>query len=126
MTKEVTEAVKKIRAEMESNQNSSYVQVVGNFLLNYVNEHPETAKSIVKEVKTILKSLDAMRKVAEKRKTGNCAVLTDAEGFDIVLNYFKSEEPSSKVEKSASKPEKSTPEKATEQEDDIDFDELLL
>ena len=28
-----------------------------------------------------------MRKEAQKKKVGNCAVLTDAEGFAIVLKY---------------------------------------
>jgi hypothetical protein len=125
MTREQTEAIAKIRSEMDANKKSSYVQVVGNFLLNYMNKHPEAAESIIKDSKTILKSLDAMRKVAEKKKTGNCAVLTDAEGFDIVLNYFKAEEPSAKTP-AAAKPEKPTPEKTVEQEDDIDFDSLLL
>ncbi len=96
----LNKAIAKIRGEMDANKNNSYVQVVGNFLLSYLNEHPETADSIIKEGKTIQKSLDAMRKVAEKQKVGNCAVLTDAEGFDAVLNYFKSEEPTdAKTEK---------------------------
>jgi hypothetical protein len=125
MTREQTGAIAKIHSEMDANKKSSYVQVVGNFLLNYVNEHPEAAKSIVTEGKTILKSLEAMRKEAEKHKTGNVAVLTDAEGFDAVLNYFRTEEPKTKKPATA-KPEKPTPEKVVEQEDDIDFDELLL
>lgn len=81
-------AVLKIKGEMESNNNIPYVQVVGNFLLGYLAEHQEAVDKIAVEDKTILKSLDFMKKEAEKKKVGNCAVLTDEEVFSIVLKYF--------------------------------------
>jgi len=87
----IEKAVIKIRDEIEKN-NNPYVQVVGEFLLKYLNNHPEAAEKIMAEDKTIMKSLDEMRKVAEKNRVGNCAVLTDEEGFKVVLKYFGIEE----------------------------------
>jgi len=81
-------AIDKIRAEMTANANNPYVQVVGTFLLQRLEANPQSAAGILDADKTIAKSLDAMRKEAEKKKVGNCAVLTDAEGFAVVLKYF--------------------------------------
>jgi hypothetical protein len=81
-------AIAKIKSEMDQNKNNPYVQVVGGFLLQHLKEHPESAEKIAKPEKTIVKSLDEMKKAAEKKKVGNCAVLTDEEGFEIVLKYF--------------------------------------
>lgn len=84
----LAEAISKIKAEMEQNNNNSYVQVVGNFLLQHLDGNPQDAEKIMVTEKTIVKSLDDMRKVAEKKRVDNCAVLTDQEGFEIVLGYF--------------------------------------
>jgi len=81
-------AIEKIRAEMDANKNNAYVQVVGEFLLQHLAANPQDAEKILNPDKTILKSLEEMRKVAEKKKVGNCAVLTDQEGFEVVLKYF--------------------------------------
>jgi len=80
-------AIKKIKAEMVKN-NNPYVQVVGGFLLQYLQVNPNNAEKIIQEGKTIGQSLNEMRKAAEKKKVGNCAVLTDQEGFGEVLKYF--------------------------------------
>ena len=81
------EAIKKIKAEMKKEKNP-YVQIVGEFMLQQLDKYPEAAEKILATDKTILKSLEEMRKVAEKNKVGNCAVLSDAEGFAVVLKYF--------------------------------------
>lgn len=83
-----TQAIAKLTAEMEANQNNSYIQAVGNFLIQHLQQRPEEAQFFLAEDKTIGKSLDAMRKAAEKQKNGNFAMLTDAEGFEVVLEYF--------------------------------------
>ncbi|GEO27048.1 hypothetical protein AAC03nite_28330 [Alicyclobacillus acidoterrestris] len=128
------EAVAKIRAELAANNNNSYVQTVGDFLLQHLEEHPEFAGNILAPGKTILKSLDAMRKVAEKKKVGNCAVLTSAEGFAVVIDYFRTKIEAQVPERSdkkasTSKPKKPEPEPepvVEPEDDDIDFDALLL
>lgn len=81
-------SVEKIKEEMGKNTNNSYIQVVGNFLLQHLEEYPDSSNKILTKDKTIAKSLEAMRAEASKKKVGNCAVLTDQEGFAIVLKYF--------------------------------------
>ncbi|WLR54855.1 hypothetical protein LC048_21045 [Mesobacillus subterraneus] len=81
-------AIEKIQGEMNSNSNNPYIQVVGNFLLHHLDGDQGAAEKILAEDKTIAKSLEAMRRAAEKKKVGNMAVLTDAEGFAVVLKYF--------------------------------------
>ncbi|SDW97767.1 hypothetical protein SAMN04489725_12527 [Alicyclobacillus hesperidum] len=82
-------AVEKITLEMNANEHHPYVQVIGRFLLAHLEQHPEHAERILAEGKTILKSLDAMRRYAETKRVGNVAVISDADGFGIVLQYFE-------------------------------------
>lgn len=86
-------AISKIQTEMNQNTSNQYIQVVGGFLLQHLEANPESAEKIMAADKTIGKSLDEMRKVAEENKVGTCAVLTDAEGFAVVLKYFEIESP---------------------------------
>jgi len=88
----VNEAISKLQTEMEQAQNNSYVQVVGGFLLKHLDSNPVVAEKILDPDKTIIKSLDAMREEARKNQVGGVGVLTDAEGFAVVLKYFGIEE----------------------------------
>jgi hypothetical protein len=81
-------AISKIQTEMNGAANNSYIQAVGSFLLQHLETNPGSAEKIMASDKTIAKSLEEMRKAAEKKKFGNCAMLTDAEGFAVVLKYF--------------------------------------
>ena len=82
-------AITKLKTEIEKNKdNPRYIQVVGGFLLQHLDANPGDAEKILDAEKTIEKSLEAMRKEAEKKRVGNCAVLTDREGFAVVLKYF--------------------------------------
>jgi hypothetical protein len=82
------EAIARVRAEIAGNANNPYVKVVGDFMVQHLTTNPQDAEKVLAQDKTIVKSLDAMRSAAEKKKVGNCAVLTDAEGFGVVLKYF--------------------------------------
>ncbi len=84
----MADAIAKINDEMKATKNNPYVLVVGQFLIKHLEANPQDAEKVLNAEKTIAKSLDEMRKVAEKKKVGNCAVLTDAEGFAVVLKYF--------------------------------------
>lgn len=84
----IENAIAKVKTEMDGNKNNSYIQVVGQFLLQHLEANPADAEKIMTADKTISKSLDAMRKAAEKKKTGNFAMLTPDEGFAEVLKYF--------------------------------------
>lgn len=81
------QATKKLQSEMDKSKNQ-YVKVIGQFLLQHIQANPQDADKFVDKDKTIAKSLDAMRKAAEKVKVGNMAMLSDAEGFALVLKYF--------------------------------------
>lgn len=83
----VEEAVRKIEEEMKS-VNNDYVRVIGEFLIKQLEINPEAAESILNQDKSIMNSLNAMRKLAEKKKIGNMAVLTPEEGFKVVSDYF--------------------------------------
>lgn len=82
------EAVSKLKTEIDQNKSNSYIQVVGDFLLIHLDKHPQDAEKILANDKTIAKSLDEMRNLASKKKVGNCAMFTPAEGFAIVMKYF--------------------------------------
>ena len=84
----IDKAVDKIRDEMVAKTSDNYVQAVGDMLLNYLADNPGAAEQIMSTGKTIAGSLSAMQAAARKKSSGNCAVLTDAEGFAIVLEYF--------------------------------------
>jgi hypothetical protein len=81
------EAIAKIKAEIDKEKNP-YVQVVGEFLVSHLEKKPQDAMKILTADKTIIKSLDEMKKVASKKRVGNMAILTPAEGYGVVLKYF--------------------------------------
>lgn len=83
------QAIEKIRDEMAANTNSAYVQVVGDFLLSFLDKRPEAADKILTDGKTLKGSLAAMRAEAQKHQTDGCGVLTPDEGFAIVLKYYE-------------------------------------
>lgn len=114
-------AIGKIKSEMNK-ENNPYVKVVGEFLLQYLNENPEAAEKILATDKSIVKSLTEMRKAAEKKKVGNCAVLTDQEGFGIVLKYFEIDAPAGQHIECSTAPRVAEPVK---KESEIDFDVKL-
>jgi hypothetical protein len=81
------EAIEKLKAEMDKEKNS-YVQVVGEYLVSHLEKNPRDAEKILAADKTIIKSLEDMKKEASKKKVGNMAILTPNEGFAVVLKYF--------------------------------------
>lgn len=84
----IQQAMQKIQAEIAEKPNDKYVQVVGGFLINHVRSNPQDAELIMTDGKTIAGSLNAMREEARKHQSGGVGVLTDEEGFAIVLKYF--------------------------------------
>ena len=85
----VEQARNKLKDEIESNKSNEYIKAVGEFLINFLGEHPEAAEKIMAADKTIAKSMVEMRKAAEKKKVGNMAMFTPQEGFSIVMKYFE-------------------------------------
>ncbi|MPM11363.1 hypothetical protein SDC9_57706 [bioreactor metagenome] len=84
----LNKAVKKINDEIEKEKNP-YVKVIGEYLLKVIADNEGAAEKILAADKTIMKSLEAMRKAAEKNKVGNMAMISDEEGFAIVIKYFE-------------------------------------
>lgn len=82
------QALQKIQAELAEKPNDQYVQVVGGFLMKHLREHPEHAQQVLADGKTIAGSLNAMREEARKRQSNGVAVLSDEEGFRVVLKYY--------------------------------------
>lgn len=82
------EAVKKLQAEISASKNNSYVKLIGEFLISHVQANPAEASKVMVADKTIAKSLDAMKSEAKKKAVHGMAMLTDEEGFEIVLKYF--------------------------------------
>ena len=91
------EAIQKIKSEMTQNNTNSYIQIVGEFLLQHLYLNVQDAKKILDDDKTIGKSFNEMKKEAEKKKIANCTVLTEQEGFTVVLKYFGIDEKAEKI-----------------------------
>jgi hypothetical protein len=84
---EYASAMDKIRDEMAKSKDK-YVEVVGEYLTDYLLAHPEAETALLDKDKSIAGSLERVRKEAEKVKTGNMAILDDRTVFGIVLGYF--------------------------------------
>ena len=82
------QAISKIQNEMDKNKGDQYIQVIGNMLLKQLEINPKIADKIIAGEKTIAKSIDAMAQEAKKKQRNGRAMLTDAEGFAIVLKYY--------------------------------------
>ncbi|MEC0092860.1 hypothetical protein [Paenibacillus macquariensis] len=80
-------AIIKMNAEIDSS-NNPYVKVIGEFLKAHVEANPQDAEKILVDDKTILHSLESMKAEAKEKQQDGMAILTDAEGFAVVLKYF--------------------------------------
>lgn len=86
------QAIAKLRTEMNNNTNNPYVLAIGEFLIRHIEANPHDADKFLAADKTIEKSLKAMETEARARRKGsNMVMLSDAEGFQIVLKYFGAE-----------------------------------
>lgn len=86
----VKDAVVMISMEMFDVQNP-YVMVVGKFLTDHLTKNPQDVEKYMKAVdekKTLSGSLLVMQEEARKTAVNNVAVLTDEQGFEIVLKYY--------------------------------------
>lgn len=117
-------AIEKLKAEIVKS-NDPCIQVIGEFLLQHVEDNNSNAEKIMQEGKTIEKSFEEMRNAAVKKKVGNRAVLTDQEGFAIVLKYFGIESSITNTPSKVKEPLVETPaikEKKSEIEFNVELD----
>jgi len=105
------EAIKKLKDEIGSDK--GYKQIIGEYLLQQLDANPSAAGQILKEGKNIKGAMEAMKAEARKHQKDGCGVLTDDDGYAIVLEYY--DIPMTRIVKSA--PEKNN--------FDISLDELL-
>lgn len=82
-------AIEKLDKEIESQKSkNSYVAVIGEYLIHYVTRHPNEAEKILNDSKTISGALAAMKAEARKKAQAGFAMISDDEGYGIVLKYF--------------------------------------
>lgn len=84
----IEKAIEKLKAEMDVDKSNPNIQVIGEFLLEQLDLNDKASEKLIIEGKTIKGSIDEMKKVAKTKAVGGCGMLTDQEGFGIVLNYF--------------------------------------
>ena len=117
----LNEAITKLETEMGEKQENTYIQYVGNYMVDYLKNHPDHAEKILVEDKTLSGSMKHMEGVARKKKGRGAVVLTDAEGFKAVLDYYGIEEKEVPEPAPASPKPKSKPKRKV----DISLDDLL-
>jgi hypothetical protein len=81
-------AIDKLKGEMEQNKNNTYIQFIGEYLINLASFDSSAAVVLSSTEKTIAGSLEAMRKIAEQNKVGNMAVIAPDHGLKIICEYF--------------------------------------
>lgn len=82
------EAIEKLKNEMNEHKEDSYVQEIGQFLIQQTERNENTAEAILISDKTIKKSLEAMKNEAKKKAVNGFAMFTPDEGFALVLKYY--------------------------------------
>ena len=88
MTTAYDTAMDRLRDEMARNSENLYITAVGEYLTDYLTEHPASAAAINQKDKSIAGSLKAMEAEARKRKRGSVAVLDDRTAFKVVRGYY--------------------------------------
>lgn len=82
------QAITKINTEIQE-KNQMHITKVGEFLKDYLKMDPNAAEKITQEGKTIQSSIKAMRDKAKESAVDGVAMLTEEEGFEIVLTYYE-------------------------------------
>lgn len=77
--------MQKVQKEVGEKHKDSIVQHIGSFLIEYIRNHPEHAAFILTDGKDISGSYKFMESEARKSQK---KVMSDQEGFNLVLKYF--------------------------------------
>lgn len=83
------EVIDVFEKECEENPDNMTLRMICNHVVEKLQHASEDVlKNILNKKLTLNGAIGEMRKVAEKRKSGSCAVLSDEEGFKIIDEYF--------------------------------------
>lgn len=89
----IQQALQRLQKEIAEHHNNPYVSMVGGELIKYVRAHPEQAQRFLAAGKSIRGSLDAMRRVAQTKISGQLAVITPEDAMAVVMNYYGVQQP---------------------------------
>lgn len=84
-------SVRKLKEEVKQ-EKSPYVQVIGDFLVDHIDNNPDFGKYVLREGRTIVGSLEYVKSFAQKEQVNGVAVMADDAVFKHVLKYFKLKE----------------------------------
>ena len=82
------EALAKVQDETNKNLKSNYFTNVSEFIIDTLHAAPDYADKILAPGKSVQGSLDFMKSKARKAMSGGCAVISDAEGYKAVCEYY--------------------------------------
>lgn len=83
----ISDAITKINTEMQKDARNKYYEVVGQYVIDRITDE-QSAELVLAVGKTLSGACDAIKAIALKYKTGNVAVVSDADGFAAVDKYF--------------------------------------
>ncbi|MEC0370863.1 Cas9 inhibitor AcrIIA9 family protein [Paenibacillus chibensis] len=115
------EAINKLQSEMDGKESNDYIKLIGNFLIQHIQANPAAAEKVLAADKTIAKSLAEMAQEARKKvSVGGMTMLTDQEGYSVVLKYFGIEDALIMIQTNPTAPNENS-----ENKFDVSLDDLL-
>lgn len=115
------QAIKKLEDEIKKNKDNPYIKFIGDYLIQYVKDNPDSVEKIMAEGKTLVGSFEDMKNKARSKAKNNCAVFTPEEGFKIVMDYYGIKA----IIKNQGIPIQPVLDHQTKDDFDIDLDDLL-
>ena len=84
----LNKAIEKIKSEVENNK-KQYIKLIGDFIIDHLTKNPSDAEKVLNEDKTLVKAFNKVREAASKVQVNGCGIVSDADGFKIVLEYYE-------------------------------------
>ena len=82
------EALDKLRDEMAREAKNPGIQYLGQWLTGELEKNAGAAEKILQEGKTLKGAFEAIRKYAEKIRTGNFAFVPPEKGIELAADYY--------------------------------------
>lgn len=85
----VTDAIQRIKNEIDSEKSNPNIKIIGKFMLQYIQQNPPAAAVVCTNGKFLTGAYKAIEDYAKKKpRHGNCVAVSPDEGFEQVLKYF--------------------------------------